>query len=647
MSDSESKQPKSKRSFSLRALLLLVTLVALGLFAKQLWDDHQKRKMLAEWIDQIRQSEVISPYSRNAPNPLACPTDLEKEEQLALLLYGAVKLDEEFEQMCCLKILAEHFPVDAKEPLTRIALRSNNEATQAAAIHLLGFIRDENILPRLLPILDDPHSTETVKNAVLECIGFTHMPSYRLMRDGLTQLDSAPSISPNQLFSLPLEEKADIVLGNQPAPPPVQTDFTEYYFYRHRNEYLIIEEKENVSLDYRDILLKNMLGTKSNKTRHAAARALLSWPPEDYQLRVAEWGVWLNDNGKMKLAKSSIDRIPDFVHNTGNELSEFKSRVNTLPRGMFIDKPVFHITTDQPMVLDIDVRINQGRPWFAYPIPDDFSIDAWAGKTGTSQSALPPAKGQPLTDIGEGYPWLLPRHRQKHSLASPTLSAVGLRWQSLIVTPEKLDHLQLPTVSADPKYEWWKRLRQVESSYIANKNETEKFLYYDGPTMAQSPLKFEFTDEETLELTHQPIFDNTYEFNVDKKRDLPPSRSVFFVRVAAGTVTGHRLEVNENRDVAKLETHSLSDADVLDQAQLRTAIKRQLNSAGLNDSESDGLMGCWQQQWFETPGERAIFLLTRQEYDKMCPITIRPQPTNFQRVGLVFTELAPTVASKK
>ena len=341
----------------------------------------------------------------------------------------------------------------------------------------------------------------------------------------------------------------------------------------------------------------------------------------------------------MKLAKSSIDRIPEFVHNTGNQLSEFKSRVNTLPRGMFIDKPIFHITTDQPMVLDIDVRINQGRPWFAYPIPDDFSIDAWAGKTGTSQSALPFAKGEPLTDIGEGYPWLLPRHRQKHSLASPTLSAVGLRWQSLIVTPEKLDHLQLPTVSADPKYDWWKRLRQVESSYIANKNETEKFLYYDGPTLAKSPLKFQLTDKDTLELTHQPIFDNTYEFNVDKKRDLPPSRSAFFVRVTADSVTGHRFEANEKLQAIKKETLSLLDSNVLAEDKLRAGIMDQILEAGLNKSEANGLMDCWAEQWFETPGERVIFLLTREEYNKMCPITIRPRPTNFQRVGLVFTEL--------
>ena len=53
MSESESKLPKPKRSFSLRALLLLVTLAALGMFGKLRWDDYQKQKILSEWVNQI------------------------------------------------------------------------------------------------------------------------------------------------------------------------------------------------------------------------------------------------------------------------------------------------------------------------------------------------------------------------------------------------------------------------------------------------------------------------------------------------------------------------------------------------------------------------------------------------------------------
>ena len=83
----------------------------------------------------------------------------------------------------------------------------------------------------------------------------------------------------------------------------------------------------------------------------------------------------------------------------------------------------------------------------------------------------------------------------------------------------------------------------------------------------------------------------------------------------------------------------LSDANKIDEKQLRHEIAKRLIAAGLKGFEADALMDCWAEQWFETPGERVIFLLTREEYDKMCPITIRPRPTNFQRVGLVFTEL--------
>jgi hypothetical protein len=57
---------------------------------------------------------------------------------------------------------------------------------------------------------------------------------------------------------------------------------------------------------------------------------LLSWPPENYKLRVAEWGVWINDGGKLKLMQSVLDEIPPFVHRTGNPIGDFKDRINQI-----------------------------------------------------------------------------------------------------------------------------------------------------------------------------------------------------------------------------------------------------------------------------------------------------------------------------
>ena len=39
-----------------------------------------------------------------------------------------------------------------------------------------------------------------------------------------------------------------------------------------------------------------------------------------------------------------------------------------------------------------------------------------------------------------------------------------------------------PMVPPDPQFGWWSRLRDVPCSWVANRGEAERFLYYDGPT---------------------------------------------------------------------------------------------------------------------------------------------------------------------
>ena len=37
----------------------------------------------------------------------------------------------------------------------------------------------------------------------------------------------------------------------------------------------------------------------------------------------------------------------------------------------FITKPILYFTTDRPLAVDMEVLHRAGRPWFAYPWPDD------------------------------------------------------------------------------------------------------------------------------------------------------------------------------------------------------------------------------------------------------------------------------------
>jgi hypothetical protein len=62
--------------------------------------------------------------------------------------------------------------------------------------------------------------------------------------------------------------------------------------------------------------------------------------------------------------------------------------------------------------------------------------------------------------------------------------------------------------------------------------------------------------------------------------------------------------------------------------------------AGLTKEEATGLIASWRKQFFESPGRRLLTILNREDYDEICPLRIRPLPTETARVGIVLTELA-------
>jgi hypothetical protein len=40
----------------------------------------------------------------------------------------------------------------------------------------------------------------------------------------------------------------------------------------------------------------------------------------------------------------------------------------------------------------------------------------------------------------------------------------------------------------------------------------------------------------------------------------------------------------------------------------------------------------------KSDGTRLLLIMSRQDYDRLCPIEIRPKPTEMARVGIVLTE---------
>lgn len=172
-----------------------------------------------------------------------------------------------------------------------------------------------------------------------------------------------------------------------------------------------------------------------------------------------------------------------------------------------VRKPIVELTADVPLAVDVQAQISEGRPWFAYPEPDDFAIGnevnyppiGWVDEFSPPPSSCPAPDDftappiASLRDCREGYPWLVPHHRVRQSAGmghgGPALIGdLGLRWQSAIVSPNRLPWMVIPAVPPDPRFAWWTRVRDVPSDWVTNRGETERFIYYDGPTRAAVPL---------------------------------------------------------------------------------------------------------------------------------------------------------------
>ncbi len=618
-------QPESARKrgsglrFSLRTLLLVVTLVCIGLWGKLQFDEYRKRQVAWQWVHPLVHGVAQGHYRPGAvgfvPTPTP-PAGLKPEQQTEILVIAATRLTDPVARMAGLKILAEMQGSAAERPLWRIVSASHDPEIKAAAIRLLCLSRKPSVLPRLEIYLDDEEPL--VRAAAAESLGFIFRPT----------------------FEIPIGTEYGFVMSPRLSTiPPIDISG----FGTQSTWSTPVEGPASL----RGRLEAMMLRGPTTEERTAAARALVSWPPPSYSLRIAEWGVWIDDGGQLKLVQSVLDEIPPFVHQTGNAADSFADRINQI---MVITKPIVHLTSDVPLAVDLEVLIRQGRPWYAYPRPDDFAIAA-SQEYGLPRKTYPQqiesalkrfdrTDLQPLLPLSEGYPWTAPNHRAVGSLSGGmgalgnVASGLGLRWQSLIVSPQRLDWMQPPAVGTNSRYQWWQQLRSVPSSWVASQGETERFLYYDGPSYARSPIAICLSGNQ-LYLAGQPMFGSPS--LPDDPGDVVPARRALVLRVVGNQ--REALEVVISSTPAESMVVELAEKMPLVGDAVEARFRELLCEQGLTAAEGEGLVASWRKQFFATDGTRVLLFLSRADYDQMCPLTVRPEPTEVARVGLVLTEL--------
>jgi hypothetical protein len=254
-----------------------------------------------------------------------------------------------------------------------------------------------------------------------------------------------------------------------------------------------------------------------------------------------------------------------------------------------------------------------------------------------------------LPDLREGYPWFVPHHRLYGASRGPGsgIESLGLRWQSLIVSTRQLEWMKPPVVPDDSKFAWWKRLRQVNTSWVASRGEAERFLYYDGPTHACTPVHVTLNGAQLVFDIRKPFerrergLSKGYEWlivvsmrqtgcdaaNYERRRGL-------LVTVDEGVASGQVVEVPKQSGTVRLD-----GSGPLDAAGLRKALRTIIEEQGLTPEETAGFMDCWDADFFKADGRRFLTVLSAADYDELCPLRARPAPTEVVRVGVVLTEL--------
>jgi hypothetical protein len=535
------------------------------------------------------------------------------------------------------------------------ASRERDADLLATELRFLAMHRDPASISFVARYLDDPRPS--IRAAAADALGLIHFPAYRYGFDNgdwdrRTQLalPGTPPVPLGYLLQHGAATSSDGMLLPRAYP----------FFTKHLA----------VSSPHRARLTRMMLDGETLDEREAAARALLLQPPDGYQFRFAEWGVWLNENGDLKMTKAVAEEIPPFVHRIGNAVAQMGDYVQS-PL-MIVTKPVIHLTVSHPMPVDVEVMIRHGRPWFAYPMPDDFEVFAESRQSSFFPSLntppstrLPPAATSPTQpepflakldppasfgslpgqSLRSGYPWAVPPHRKSGPTSGmgvpfDDITSWGIHWQSAIVTPTKQPWMKEPLVGDDPKHGWWRRLREVDCSWIGSRGESERFLYYDGPTrlkLAFTPtfdgtvLRWPAVQPGPEEQTLPRIWPPPNEEPLRKGRRPKPDDPWWAMAVRVSGDKGGRVECALVVPGVEVDPFDRSDHEVADGASAGEAILRQAVIArGLNDTESAGLVDLWREAFFSRPGTRVLLMMPEWGVRLLLPNGGQP-PSNGAR----------------
>lgn len=199
-------------------------------------------------------------------------------------------------------------------------------------------------------------------------------------------------------------------------------------------------------------------------------------------------------------------------------------------------------------------------------------------------------------------------------LAWPTAEATRrpyptLSWSLKVL---KEDGPETPKV---PEGHWIAAARKAGSDLLVSKDgRAERFLFYEGRSSVPSEAEVACENGEYTFFTHLP----TDLWVVEGGKSLRCAR-------AHGPLG--------LKNVPRA-------AEAVEEEALRKELSAALVKAGLNEPEAGALLTAWMPE-LSKPGARLLYLLPREDYDRLLPVEFAPSPEEFVRVGLVVREVSP------
>jgi hypothetical protein len=308
-------------------------------------------------------------------------------------------------------------------------------------------------------------------------------------------------------------------------------------------------------------------------------------------LVVHEWGVWrVHDD--MQLANADMratwNELPSFMYGQ----TSTRDFPKYLDRPTRVKKPVlfFHA----PLAMQVEVRVDfpGGIPavWWPATYNPAYHDDGFRGVERTT----------------------------------PEKPAKYLEWKLHLQKPIVQGTVPQEVKPVDQKH-WIKTLRDVDCDDVYapvgelnSAMEHERFVYYDGLLPAVKALSIK-VEKEKARLTNQAKY-AVFDIWVIDKRNTQQPRIGRLPRLDAGAAQDVELTATKGDGWAEDAGKTLTT---------------QLKEAGLNQDEAASLTTIWAPEFFHSPCVTLLYRLPQEEYDRLLPLSVKPQPEKIVRVGLI------------